>query len=166
MNSIDDDITALAAALVEAARTKGLKLATAESCTGGLVGGAITRIAGSSDAFDRGFITYSDAAKMAHLNVSEDTLNAVGAVSEAVAREMAVGALAASGCDMAVSITGIAGPGGSDHKPAGLVWFGLAMADGQVLTRERHYGDIGRDAVRQASVREALDFLLFGVDRP
>ena len=165
MNDLDAEITALAARLVKSAAAKQLKLVTAESCTGGLVGGAITRIQGSSDAFDRGFITYSNAAKIALLNVSPDTLEAAGAVSGEVAREMADGALAVSGCDVAVSITGIAGPGGSALKPAGLVWFGLATAVGPTLTRERRFGDIGRDAVRQASVRDALEFLLLGMDR-
>ncbi|WP_420432474.1 CinA family protein [Hyphobacterium sp.] len=165
MNDLDAEISALAAQLVPAAAAKQLRLVTAESCTGGLVGGAITRIPGSSDAFDRGYITYSNAAKIALLDVSAASLEAAGAVSREVAQEMADGALEASGCDVAVSITGIAGPGRSAHKPAGLVWFGLATAKGLKLTRERQFGDVGRDAVRQASVREALEFLLLGVDR-
>jgi nicotinamide-nucleotide amidase len=165
MNDLEAEICALATRVIESAAAKKLKIVTAESCTGGLVGGAITRITGSSDAFDRGFITYSNDAKIAHLGVSPATLDAVGAVSEAVAREMAAGALAASSGDVAVSITGIAGPGGSDSKPAGLVWFGLATVQGETISRERHFGDIGRDQVRQASVREALEMLLLGVDR-
>ena len=165
MNDLDAEIAAQAAHLVETATAKSLKLVTAESCTGGLVGAAITRIPGSSNAFDRGFITYSNAAKQDQLTVSAQTLEAVGAVSEAVALEMARGALKASGGDVAVAVTGIAGPGGSAHKPAGLVWFGLATRSGTELTREQRFGDIGRDAVRQAAVREALDLLLLGVDR-
>lgn len=165
MNDLESEIAALAIHLIEKARPRQLTLATAESCTGGLVGAAITRVPGASDIFDRGFITYSNDAKKAHLGVSQSSLDAYGAVSEKVAREMASGALAASGADLAVSITGIAGPGGSDHKPAGLVHFGLAIGSENILVRKREYGDIGRDLVRQAAVKEALELLLLGVDR-
>ena len=112
--------------LLTLARSKGAKIATAESCTGGLIAGAITDIAGSSDIFDRGFVTYSNAAKTEMLGVRAATLLQFGAVSEEVAREMADGALARSAAGLAVSVTGIAGPGGSEHKPEGRVSFGLA----------------------------------------
>ncbi len=110
------------------ARYWGLRIATAESCTGGMVAAALTDVAGSSDVFDRGFVTYSNAAKIEMLGVRAETLAAHGAVSEAVAREMAEGALAQSAAELAVSITGIAGPGGSEFKPEGRVCFGLAQA--------------------------------------
>jgi nicotinamide-nucleotide amidase len=115
----------LAAALVERARAAGVQIAVAESCTGGMIAVALTDVAGASRVFDRGFVTYSNAAKQALLGVRPETLAAHGAVSEAVAREMAEGALAASKADLAVSVTGIAGPGGSEHKPEGRVCFGL-----------------------------------------
>lgn len=165
MNDLDAEISALAIQLVKAGTDKNLRLVTAESCTGGLVGAAITRVPGSSETFDRGFITYSNAAKMAHLGVSGGSLADFGAVSEPVAREMAQNALSAADADVAVSITGIAGPGGSEHKPAGLVWFGLATRTGALVTREMNYGDIGRDTVRQVAVKDALELLLLGVDR-
>lgn len=165
MHDVDAEISALAFRLVETASARKLRLVTAESCTGGLVGGAITRIPGSSDAYDRGYITYSNTAKIDSLGVDPDLIEEFGAVSEAVAREMALGALSASGADVAVSITGIAGPGGSDVKPAGLVWFGLATSSGLIETLEQRFGDIGRDVVRQASVKQALELLLSGVGR-
>lgn len=135
-------------------------IATAESCTGGLVAGAITEVAGSSDAFDRGFVTYSNAAKRQMLGVRAETLEAHGAVSEPVAREMAEGALARSGATLAVSVTGIAGPGGSEHKPEGRVCFGLAMTGGETHVKTVDFGALGRMEVRQATVAHALDMLL------
>ncbi len=151
-----------AEALLQRARAAGLRIATAESCTGGLVAGAITDVAGSSDIFDRGFVTYSNAAKMAMLGVLPATLATHGAVSEAVAREMAEGALARSEAQIAVSITGIAGPGGSEHKPEGRVCFGLATA-AQTRTETVEFGAQGRAAVRAASVAHALALLLGAV---
>ncbi|WP_421791574.1 CinA family protein [Hyphobacterium sp.] len=165
MNDLEAEISALAIQLVKQGTEKSLRLVVAESCTGGLIGGAITRVPGSSETFDRGYITYSNAAKMDELSVSGASLADHGAVSEAVAREMAQGALSRAHGDVAVSVTGIAGPGGSEHKPAGLVWFGLATRSGALVTREQNYGDIGRDTVRQSAVREALELLLLGVDR-
>jgi len=165
MNDLDAEISALAQKLVSDAAGRGLTLATAESCTGGLVGGAITRVPGSSDAFDRGFITYSNAAKIDHLGVDPELIAEFGAVSEEVARDMALGAIGASGANVAVSITGIAGPGGSEHKPAGLVWFALATSTGLLETLEQNWGDAGRDTVRQLAVRQALELLLSGVQR-
>lgn len=155
-----------AAGLIAAARAKGLRIATAESCTGGLVAGAITDVAGSSDVFDRGFVTYSNAAKVAMLGVTKAALAAHGAVSEEVAREMAAGALARSEAQVAVAVTGIAGPGGSEFKPEGRVCFGLATAAG-VRTETVEFGPRGRAAVRAASVEHALALLLRGVaDQP
>jgi nicotinamide-nucleotide amidase len=149
-----------AADLLAAARAKGVMIATAESCTGGLVAGAITDVAGSSDIFDRGFVTYSNAAKVALLGVDPATLATHGAVSEAVARAMAEGALARSDATLAVSVTGIAGPGGSEFKPEGRVCFGLAAAGRQTVVETVEFGPLGRDGVRRASVDHALGLLL------
>ena len=146
------------AALLNRARAKGAKIATAESCTGGMIGAALTDVAGSSDVFDRGFITYSNDAKVEMLGVRPETLAAHGAVSEEVAAEMASGALAHSRAMIAVSVTGIAGPGGSEFKPEGRVCFGLATPAG-TRTETVEFGAIGRDAVRRATVAHALDLL-------
>ncbi len=151
-------------ALLAAARAKGAVIATAESCTGGMIGAAITDVAGSSDIFDRGFITYSNAAKAAMLGVRAATLAAEGAVSEAVAREMAEGALARSDATLAVAVTGIAGPGGSEKKPEGRVCFGLARRDGPTRVETVEFGPLGRAGVRRATVEHALDLLLAALD--
>jgi nicotinamide-nucleotide amidase len=136
-------------------------VATAESCTGGLVAGALTEIAGSSDVVDRGLVTYSNAAKVSLLGVPETTLARHGAVSRETAEAMARGALARAGVDLSVAITGIAGPGGgSAEKPVGLVYFAAAAKDGRLIQREQRYGDIGRSEVRRLSVIEALNMLL------
>jgi nicotinamide-nucleotide amidase len=150
----------LAVALGEAAKAHGVRIATAESCTGGLVAGAITDVAGSSDWFERGFVTYSNDAKREQLGVAQSTLDAHGAVSEAVAAEMAIGALRASRADAAVAITGVAGPGGGTAaKPVGMVCFAWATRDGPVRRETRHFpGD--RAAVREASVARALEGLV------
>lgn len=147
-----------AARLLSLARAKGVMIATAESCTGGMVSAAITDIAGSSAIFDRGFVTYTNAAKTQMLGVKVTTLENYGAVSENVAREMAMGAVANSGADLAVSITGIAGPGGSDHKPEGRVCFGIAMSDG-ATAHTVEFGARGRAEVRLAARDHALDLL-------
>ena len=147
------------AAILQAARDKGLRIATAESCTGGMVAVALTDIAGSSDVFDRGFVTYSNAAKTQMLGVSPATLAQFGAVSEAVAQEMAIGALAHSQADIALSITGIAGPGGSDFKPEGRVCFGLAQTGQPTLTTTVEFGPLGRAQVRAAATDFALALL-------
>jgi nicotinamide-nucleotide amidase len=137
-----------------------LKVATAESCTGGMVAAALTEIAGSSAVFERGFVTYSNAAKSDLLGVPADLIAARGAVSEEVARAMALGALQRSDADLAVAITGIAGPtGGNADKPVGLVHFACARRGRPVRHVARRYGDIGRAAVRLASAREALTLL-------
>ena len=146
------------AALLDLARATGARIATAESCTGGLIGAALTDVAGSSDVFDRGFITYSNDAKVEMLGVRPETLAAHGAVSEEVAAEMASGALAHSRAMIAISVTGIAGPGGSEFKPEGRVCFGLATPAG-TRTETVEFGAIGRDAVRRATVAHALDLL-------
>ncbi len=150
-----------AAKLIEIARARGLKLATAESCTGGMVATAITEVAGASKAFDWGVVTYANHAKTSLLGVRPETLEAHGAVSEEVAREMAEGALRNSGADLAVSITGIAGPGGSAHKPEGRVCFGLALASG-CRTETVDFGALGRDAVRAAARDHAIALLQSG----
>ena len=153
----------LAAAAREAlalARARGLKIATAESCTGGLVAALLTEIAGSSDVFERGFVTYSNAAKQELLGVSAATLAAHGAVSAATAREMALGALAHSRAEIAVSVTGVAGPGGgSADKPVGLVHFACAGPGERLAGVERRFGDLGRSAIRLAAVAQALEML-------
>ena len=155
-----------AAAILQAARRRGWRIATAESCTGGMVSAALTEVPGSSDVFDRGFVTYSNAAKTQMLGVRPATLEAHGAVSEPVAHEMAEGAVAQSAADLAVSITGIAGPGGSEFKPEGRVCFGLAHRDGQVATETRDFGALGRDRVRAAARDHALALLLRALQPP
>ena len=158
---MDEKVYAHAVEVLDAFRARRWTLATAESCTGGLVAGALTEVAGSSDVVDRGFVTYSNAAKTAMLGVPEATLAAHGAVSAETARAMAEGALAAAGVDAAVAITGIAGPGGgSPEKPVGLVHFACARRDGRVEHREKRFGDPGRAEIRRLSVLEALDLLL------
>lgn len=151
-----------AAALVHAAIARGVRVAVAESCTGGMLAAAITDVAGASAMFDRGWVTYTNAAKMEMLGVSAATLDAHGAVSEEVAAEMASGALARSAAQAAVSITGIAGPGGSDHKPEGRVCFGLATASG-VTAETVEFGARGRGAVRIAARDRALALLMAAV---
>lgn len=151
-----------AAHLLARAKIANLTIATAESCTGGMVSAAITDIAGSSAIFDRGFITYTNAAKVQMLGVKSATLDAYGAVSEQVAAEMAIGAVMHSDADIAVSITGIAGPGGSDHKPEGRVCFGLHTPAG-TQTETVEFGAIGRAQVRAAATSYALNLLIDAV---
>jgi len=151
----------LAARVISAACSAGLVIATAESCTGGLVMGALTGVPGSSAAVDRGFVTYSNAAKAEMLGVDPALIEANGAVSEPVARAMAEGALAHAPADLAVAITGIAGPGGAtDTKPIGRVHFAVARRGETTHTLMRDYGEIGRADVRAASVTDALRLLL------
>lgn len=155
---------ALARAVLAAARARAWRIATAESCTGGLVSGALTDIAGSSDVFDRGFVTYSYPAKVAMLGVPQILLTQHGAVSEPVARAMAEGALAASDAELAVAITGVAGPGASEAKPEGLVWFATATAE-DTRAERFEFGALGRARVRARSVETALALLLRALER-
>jgi nicotinamide-nucleotide amidase len=149
-----------AARLILFCRERGLTIATAESCTGGLVAGLLTEIPGSSAVIERGFVVYSNLAKQELLQAPPATIAAFGAVSEQTARAMALGAIANSHAALAVSITGIAGPdGGSPEKPVGLVHFACAGTDGAIEAVERRYGDLGRSAVRLAAVETALDLL-------
>ena len=151
--------------ILDLAKTGGVMIATAESCTGGMVAAALTDLPGSSAMFDRGFVTYTNAAKTEMLGVAPTTLDAHGAVSEQVAREMAQGALARSAASLAVSITGIAGPGGSEHKPEGRVCFGLAQSGHETLSETQDFGARGRDMVRALSRDHALALLLHGLSR-
>ncbi len=148
-----------AAELLDHAKTRNIMIATAESCTGGMVVAALTDIPGSSAVVDRGFVTYTNEAKQEMLGVRAETLGAFGAVSEEVAREMAEGALRHSHAHLAVSITGIAGPGGSEFKPEGRVCFGVATKDNTTLTETIEFGAPGRDVVRIASRDHALQLL-------
>lgn len=149
--------------LLAAARATGDRIATAESCTGGMISAAITDVAGSSDIFDRGFVTYSNAAKTAMLGVDPWTIETHGAVSEEVAREMAEGALDRSLSSIAVAVTGIAGPGGTERKPEGRVCFALAATGRRTQSETVDFGARGRAGVRQATVDHALDLLLAAV---
>ena len=149
----------LARQVIEKAKLKSATITTAESCTGGMVMAALTDIAGSSAVAERGFVTYSNAAKIQMLGVQADTIAAHGAVSYQVAAEMAAGALAHSEANLAVSITGIAGPGGSEHKPEGRVCFGLSDVNG-TTSETLEFGPLGRENVREAARDHALKLLL------
>jgi nicotinamide-nucleotide amidase len=157
---LNDDIVAAGERLLEICRRKKLTIATAESCTGGLVAGMLTEIPGVSSMLDRGFITYSNRAKQEMLGVPAATLEADGAVSRETAEAMAKGALAHAPVDLAVSVTGVAGPdGGSDEKPVGLVHFAAASRSGQLNHVERRFGDPGRAEIRKRSVLQAIVML-------
>ncbi len=149
----------LAQDILDRARAAGVMIATAESCTGGMIAAALTDIPGSSAVFDRGFVTYTNAAKREMLGVRDETLKDYGAVSEEVAREMVTGALQRAKVALAVSVTGIAGPGGSEHKPEGRVCFGISKPD-HTFTETIDFGPLGRDKVRAASRDHALRLLL------
>ena len=155
----------LAEQVLEAAKARGVMIATAESCTGGMVAAALTDIPGSSAVVDRGFVTYTNDAKQKMLGVRGETLDAYGAVSEQVAQEMADGALRQSRAQLAVSITGIAGPGGSEFKPEGRVCFGLAAAGQPTRTETVEFGALGRERVRQAARDHALKMLYSGLSQ-
>lgn len=156
---LDRTILSRAEALLDACRMRKILLATAESCTGGLIAAALTAIAGSSDVVDRGFVTYSNEAKTEMLGVSAALIASHGAVSEQVARAMAEGALARSPAHRTVAVTGVAGPGGGTAtKPVGLVWFGLARRDGPTIA-ESHIFPGDREEVRAATVAHALTML-------
>lgn len=146
--------------LLTRARSAGVRIVTAESCTGGLVAALLTEVAGSADVVERGFVTYSNAAKSEAIGVPPELIARHGAVSGPVARAMAAGALAASSAQLSVAITGVAGPGGgSPEKPVGLVWFATAREDGAIDALEQRFGDLGRSEVRLQAVRTALRLL-------
>ena len=156
-----DDLVQITTGLLAAAREKNIKIAAAESCTGGLIAALLTEIAGSSDVFDRGFVTYSNQAKEEMLGVPGAMIREHGAVSESVARAMAEGAIRQSRAQLAVAVTGIAGPGGgTDEKPVGLVHIAAVRAGEATLHRECRFGDIGRAEVRRATVKVALEMLV------
>ena len=156
-NLFPHDLTTAAAALLDTLRQKKLRLVTAESCTGGLIAGVLTEIAGSSDVLDRGYVTYSNEAKADCIGVPTALIESHGAVSRGVAEAMAAGALKASRADVAIAVTGIAGPGGgTETKPVGLVYVAVARRHGAVVVREYRFGDIGRTGVRLATVMEAM----------
>lgn len=156
-----EDIEETARKIVADFAEKKLLIATAESCTAGLIAGVITEIPGSSNVFDRGFVTYSNEAKREMIGVANATLKAHGAVSRPTALEMAQGAIGNSGANIAIAVTGIAGPGGgTEEKPVGLVHLAAARTGCETLHREMRYGDIGRNAVRLATVRTALEMLI------
>lgn len=160
------DLLDRAETLIATCRARGLKLVTAESCTGGLVAALITAIAGASDVYERGFVTYSNRAKEDSLGVDAAILARYGAVSAQTARAMAEGALAHARADIAIAVTGIAGPGGGSlEKPVGLVYFGCG-ASGAIMTAEKRFGDIGRTEVRMRSVSVALDLLCAAAGAP
>ena len=155
------DILALSEKIIREFSAAGLMVSTAESCTGGLIASALTEISGSSAVVDRGFVTYTNTAKMEMLGVQEETLARFGAVSEETARQMVHGALFRSRAAVAVAVTGIAGPGGgSPEKPVGLVHLAAKSRRGELIHRKMLYGDIGRDKVRFATVATALEMLL------
>jgi nicotinamide-nucleotide amidase len=155
-----DALVSEAETLLALCRARGLKLATAESCTGGLIAATLTEVPGSSYVFERGFVTYSNEAKVESLGVRAELIERHGAVSDEVARAMAAGALAASRADIAVAVTGVAGPGGGTaEKPVGLVHFAAVRADADTLHRTIRFGDMARGDIRRASVAEAFRLL-------
>ncbi|HWM82784.1 MAG TPA: CinA family protein [Pseudolabrys sp.] len=154
---LDDDIVAAAQRLLDICKRKKLLIATAESCTAGLVAGTLTEVPGVSSILDRGYVTYSNEAKHDMLGVSRETLARYGAVSRQTAEEMARGVLGRAPVDLSVSVTGIAGPdGGSEDKPVGLVHFAAATRGGALIHAEKRFGDVGRPAVRKQSVLQAF----------
>lgn len=161
MSAFPQEILALARKIITEFTARGLMVSTAESCTGGLIAGALTEISGSSAVVDRGFVTYTNTAKIEMLGVQEGTLERFGAVSGETALQMVHGALFRSHADLAVAVTGIAGPsGGSADKPVGLVHLVAKSKAGGLIHREMHYGNIGRDKVRLGTVMTALEMLL------
>lgn len=161
MDSIfDASLIARATALLDMCRAKSIRIVSAESCTGGLVAALLTEIPGSSDVFERGFVTYSNASKTQLLGVSEAIIDACGAVSAEVARAMADGALTHSNADLSIAITGVAGPGGgTPQKPVGLVQFACARRMGAIVVAQKRFGDLGRANVRLAALEYALELL-------
>lgn len=163
----DEELTMIATQVIKEFGDAGFTVATAESCTGGLIGGCLTSIAGSSSVFNRGFITYSNEAKSEILGVDPDLIAEHGAVSAQVASEMAIGAIKHSGSNAAVAVTGIAGPGGgTEIKPVGLVYIAVATADEEgAFVEDFNFADMNRDEVRRETIKEALEMLLgYGLD--
>jgi nicotinamide-nucleotide amidase len=157
---LDEELGNRATALLDLCKSKHLMVVTAESCTGGLVAAALTNIAGSSAVIDRGFVTYTNEAKQEMVGVPEATIEQYGAVSRETAEAMAKGALAHAAADLAVSVTGMAGPdGGTASKPVGLVHFAAATRSGRLIHQERRFGDVGRTEVRRKSVLQAMAML-------
>ena len=155
-----NSLQCLAIQVLDTCRSRGLTLATAESCTGGLIAATLTDVPGSSDVFDRGYVTYSNQAKSDMLGIAPDLITQHGAVSELVARHMAQGALANSSCNVAVAVTGIAGPGGgSEHKPVGLVHIAVAESNGNSRHQKCLFGPLSRTEIRQNTVEKALILL-------
>ena len=146
--------------ILQTYRQNGQKITCAESCTGGMVSAALTDLPGSSEIFERGYVTYSNAAKKDLLGIREKTLGDFGAVSEEIAREMAIGALERSGADISIAVTGIAGPGASEFKPEGRVCFARAQKSGNCQTFTKEFGPLGRENVRLKSCQFALEWLL------
>ncbi|WP_222278365.1 CinA family protein [Rhizobium leguminosarum] len=160
MSLFPQDIISTAEAIIRDFTAAGLMVSTAESCTGGLIAGALTEISGSSAVVDRGFVTYTNSAKIEMLGVQAETLSRFGAVSEETARQMVHGALFRSRAEIAVAVTGIAGPGGgSAEKPVGLVHLAAKSRAGALVHRKMLYGDIGRSEVRLAAIRTALEMV-------
>lgn len=161
MSLFPADITAMAESIIRDFTDAGLMVSTAESCTGGLIAGALTEIPGSSAVIDRGFVTYTNTAKMQMLGVQDKTLSDFGAVSEETALQMVHGALFRSRAEVAVAVTGIAGPGGgSPEKPVGLVHLAVKSRSGKLVHRKMLYGDIGRTEIRLATIRTALQMVI------
>ncbi|MBY5831326.1 CinA family protein [Rhizobium ruizarguesonis] len=160
MSLFPQDIVSTAETIIRDFTAAGLMISTAESCTGGLIAGALTEISGSSAVVDRGFVTYTNNAKIEMLGVQAETLLRFGAVSEETARQMVHGALFRSRAEIAVAVTGIAGPGGgSAEKPVGLVHLAAKSRAGAIIHRKMFYGDIGRSEVRLATIRTALEMV-------
>ncbi|MEO0909339.1 MAG: CinA family protein [Pseudomonadota bacterium] len=165
--TLDEELTVIAGEVIKSFGKAGMTIATAESCTGGLIGGCLTSVSGSSEVFDRGFITYSNEAKAQSLGVDPALIEEHGAVSAQVASEMAIGAVKAANVDAAVAVTGIAGPGGgTDKKPVGLVYIAVALSEEEgAFVEDFLFADMDRDGVRRETVKEALEMLLgYGLD--
>ncbi len=165
--TFDEELTVIAGEVIKSFGKAGMIIATAESCTGGLIGGCLTSVSGSSEVFDRGFITYSNEAKAQSLGVDPALIEEHGAVSAQVASEMAIGAVKAANVDAAVAVTGIAGPGGgTDKKPVGLVYIAVALSEEEgAFVEDFLFADMDRDGVRRETVKEALEMLLgYGLD--
>ena len=165
--TFDEELTVISGEVIKSFGKAGMTIATAESCTGGLIGGCLTSVSGSSEVFDRGFITYSNEAKAQSLGVDPALIEEHGAVSAQVASEMAIGAVKAANVDAAVAVTGIAGPGGgTDKKPVGLVYIAVALSEEEgAFVEDFLFADMDRDGVRRETVKEALEMLLgYGLD--